>query len=82
MATVKQFNLSCDIVRDSLNSLSREANNAAFNAGYLKVAQGKDAEETFESLCKNFHDLAVYYERAANHFERFVFPPNTERKPE
>lgn len=82
MATVRQFNQSCDVIRDALISLSREATNAAFNAGYLKLVQGQDAEETFEALCNDFHNLAVYYERAANHFERLVFPPEPERSAE
>ena len=76
MATAKQFHRSCDVIRDALTSLSREANNAAFHAGCLKLVQGRDAEETFEDLCNNFHNLAVYYERAASHFERFVLPPD------
>lgn len=80
MATAKQFHRSCDVIRDALTSLSREANNAAFHAGCLNIVQGKDAEETFEDLCNDFHNLAVCYERAAGLFERLVFPPERSTK--
>ena len=38
--------VSCDVLRDALISLSREANHAAFHAGCLNIDKGKDAEET------------------------------------
>lgn len=74
----KNFNRACDAMRDSLSELSREANHAAWLAGHLKVVQGTDGEETFDSLCAAHSKLAARFRRLNEMVGNMIYTPNGE----
>lgn len=73
--TRSEFNRDCDIIRDTLSELSREANHAAWLAGHLKVARGEDGEETFGALCYAQAMIADKKARLDAAVGKMIYPP-------